>query len=191
GKGFAVVASEVKQLAAQTSKATETIGETLSDLDKEADLLIELSVQATGAMSDVENSSSSMHDVLQALDGAFESIRQSSQDIESGVAENNQSLRSLVGDVNAVHGAFESNQSGLTSASNRMVSAARLSDKLVATSSVGGLETENTFFIETVQKLAQQISDAFEAEVKAGRISEQDLFDQSYQPIDGTNPQQM
>ncbi|MCV6576043.1 MAG: methyl-accepting chemotaxis protein [Cohaesibacter sp.] len=191
GKGFAVVASEVKQLAAQTSKATETIGETLSDLDKEADLLIELSVQATGAMSDVENSSSSMHDVLQALDGAFETIRQSSQDIESGVAENNQSLRSLVGDVNAVHGAFESNQSGLTSASSRMVSAAKLSDKLVATSSVGGLETENTFFIETVQKLAQQISDAFEAEVNAGRISEQDLFDQSYQPIDGTNPPQM
>ena len=191
GKGFAVVASEVKQLAAQTSKATETIGDTLSDLDQEADRLIQLSDEATGAMSEVESSSASMHEVLQGLDTAFQSIRQSSQDIETGVAENNQALRSLVGEVNSVHGAFENNQAGLNSASTRMVKAAKTSDKLVAHSSMGGLQTENTFFIETIRSLADQVAKAFEEELQTGRISERDLFDQSYTPIDGSNPEQV
>ncbi len=52
GKGFAVVASEVKQLAGQTRKATEEIGETLSRLTERADRLRERSLaQAAEASS--------------------------------------------------------------------------------------------------------------------------------------------
>lgn len=49
GKGFAVVASEVKQLAGQTRKATEEIGETLSRLTERADRLRERSLAQAAA----------------------------------------------------------------------------------------------------------------------------------------------
>lgn len=191
GKGFAVVANEVKALAAQTSQATETIGATLSDLDKEADLLINLSSEATGSMSEVETSTTSMHSVIQGLDTAFQTIRESSEEIETRVASNNQSIAGLVGDVEAIHKAFDANQAGLDNASERMIRMLATADGMVASSSIGGLETENTFYLETIQDLAKQISAAFVAELEAGRISKADLFDFSYTPIKGSDPEQV
>ena len=50
-------------------------------------MLIGLSGDATRSMADVENSTSSMHSIIQGLDQAFHTIRESSEAIESGVAE--------------------------------------------------------------------------------------------------------
>lgn len=191
GKGFAVVANEVKALAAQTSKATETIGSTLSELDKEADLLITLSSDATSSMSEVETSTTSMHSVIQGLDSAFRTIRESSEEIETRVASNNQSIAGLVGDVEAIHQAFDANQTGLDTASERMIKMLATADDMVASSSVGGLETENTFYLQTVQDLAKQVSEAFTAEMDAGRITKADLFDFRYSPVKGSDPEQV
>ena len=191
GKGFAVVASEVKALAGQTSKATETIGSTLSDLDSEAEALISLSHEATTFMGEVEDSTSSMQDVIQELDEAFNKIRETSASIESQVSENNSSLNSLVGDVDAVHKAFDLTHSGLNKASKRLLQSVAKSDKMIAMSSLGGVETENTFCIQSVQRLAGEIGQAFEEEVDSGRISMADLFDSTYVPIPGTNPEQV
>lgn len=191
GKGFAVVANEVKALAAQTSQATETIGSTLSDLDKEAELLITLSGDATSSMSEVETSTSSMHSVIQGLDNAFQTIRESSEEIETRVASNNQSIAGLVGDVEAIHQAFDANQAGLDTASERMIKMLATADGMVASSSIGGLETENTFYLETIQDLAKQVSAAFAAELEVGHISKADLFDFSYTPIKGSDPEQV
>ena len=58
-------------------------------------------------------------------------------------------------------------------------------------SSLGGVETENTFCIQSVQRLAGEIGQAFEEEVDSGRISMADLFDSTYVPIPGTNPEQV
>ena len=191
GKGFAVVANEVKALAAQTSQATETIGSTLSDLDKEAELLITLSSDASNSMAEVETSTGSMQSVIEGLDNAFSEIRETSQEIESRVSDNNESITGLVSEVEAVHGAFDANKAGLDAASDRMIGMVASADEMVALSAMGGLETDDTFMIKTIQELAAEVGAAFEAEVKAGRITERDLFDSSYTPIDGTDPQQL
>jgi hypothetical protein len=49
GRGFAVVAGEVKQLASETSQATQQIQDTLNDLNSEADALIGLGKSALWA----------------------------------------------------------------------------------------------------------------------------------------------
>lgn len=191
GKGFAVVAAEVKELAAQTSKATETIGSTLSDLDQEAEALIDLSGRATGYMDEVEKSTASVHGLITGLDEAFQTIRESSESIEGQVSEANGTIETLVGDVDSVHKAFDATHSGLNRASERMIKSVAAADRMVARSSISGIETDDTFCIKTIQTLANQVADAFEAEVQAGRISETDLFDMTYTPIVGTDPEQV
>ncbi|WP_172891457.1 methyl-accepting chemotaxis protein [Cohaesibacter sp. ES.047] len=191
GKGFAVVAAEVKDLAAQTSKATETIGATLSELDQEAEALISLSGEATSSMTDVESSTAQVHGMIQGLDAAFQSIRNASESIKTQVSDTTQSIGTLVEDVELVHRAFDSTHSGLNDASKRMVEAVAVADRMVAVSSMSGVQTENTFCIEAIQSLSKDIGKAFEEEVRAGRISEKDLFDSSYTPIPNTNPEQV
>ena len=191
GKGFAVVAAEVKALAAQTSKATETIGSTLSELDQEAEALISLSAEATASMTDVEASTTQVHGMIQGLDEAFQSIRHSSESIKTQVSDTTQSIGTLVEDVDLVHKAFDTTHSGLNEASKKMLQSVAVADRMVAVSSMSGVKTENTFCIEAIQKLAEDISLAFEDEVKAGRISEKDLFDSTYTPIPDSNPEQV
>jgi methyl-accepting chemotaxis protein len=53
-----------------------------------------------------------------------------------------------------------------------------------------GFRTADTPFIEAIQDAGKKISAIFEQAVTAGRISISDLFDEAYQPIAGTNPQQ-
>ncbi|PCH82232.1 MAG: chemotaxis protein [Hyphomicrobiales bacterium] len=190
GRGFAVVANEVKSLAAETSAATEGMSATLLELDKEAELLIALSGDASQSMSDVEASTGSLDEIMQSLGSAFGSIQQSSERINTGVSENNASLIALVEQANLVHKAFEANQMGLGSASDRMIDAVKSSDSMVAMTSIAGFETENTAIIEQAQKTAAQIGQAFEEEIQSGRISQIDLFDFSYKSIPGSNPEQ-
>ena len=52
------------------------------------------------------------------------------------------------------------------------------------------IKADNTEFIERAIAAANRISTEFEAAIAEGRISEEDLFDNHYAPIVGTNPVQ-
>jgi methyl-accepting chemotaxis protein len=53
-----------------------------------------------------------------------------------------------------------------------------------------GVREENRAFIDRAMKCAHEVSQALEDLVKQHRISNADLFDNNYAPVEGTNPQQ-
>ncbi|HEX2727740.1 MAG TPA: methyl-accepting chemotaxis protein, partial [Beijerinckiaceae bacterium] len=55
---------------------------------------------------------------------------------------------------------------------------------------IAAFARENDALITAIQSAAGEIEDALEAAIRAGRLSEDDLFDTSYQPIADTAPQQ-
>ena len=59
-----------------------------------------------------------------------------------------------------------------------------------STAAMGGM-TADARFIEQVQRVAAQISTALETAVSNGLLTEAQLFDRTYRPIPGTDPQQV
>ncbi len=65
-----------------------------------------------------------------------------------------------------------------------------LSEQLIEITAESGVETEDTPYIQTVTQAASEISSIFEEAVDSGTISLNDLFDEHYKPVTGSNPQQ-
>jgi methyl-accepting chemotaxis protein len=66
-----------------------------------------------------------------------------------------------------------------------------VSETLIELTAATGVETDDTRFIEAVQQAAAAVSKLFEAAVARGDIALEDLFDQHYVPVAGTNPPQL
>ena len=65
-----------------------------------------------------------------------------------------------------------------------------VSESLVELTADSGYETDDSPYIRAVTAAAAAISELFEDAVRNGSISLEDLFDQNYTPVAGSNPQQ-
>ena len=66
----------------------------------------------------------------------------------------------------------------------------RMSEELVEQIAESGVEVDDMPFIRAAQQAADEISALLETALSEGQISQADLFDESYRPIEGTSPQQ-
>ena len=191
GRGFAVVASEVKMLAKETSEATEKIGQTLSDLDAEAEKLVSLGTDAVGHTGDVRSSATSLSEAIGILTDAVGRIQNSTGAIDTRVRQNDEQLTSFASHLSAVQTGMNETVSELTECRDTMIDAVRSTDEMVGDVATSGVVTDDTALIDKVIETADEISRRFSQAVARGDIGMRDLFDMTYTPIEGTNPQQM
>jgi len=103
GRGFAVVASEVKNLAQETTKATETIAEKIKGLQSE-------SRSAAEAISSIAEVIFKMNEVNNNINAATEEQAMAAREISSSIQEANSSVNQMTGDLGDV--AFASAETG-------------------------------------------------------------------------------
>jgi methyl-accepting chemotaxis protein len=141
----------------------------------------------------VEQSSKQILGTVAELDGRVAALSREIR-LQESIASAADQSRTITATLNAQMGSMESEikQSGrsLSSAIQRSESFLKVSEHLIELVATAGVETEDTPFIEAAIEAASQLEKLLENAVRTQAISMADLFDEAYQPIAHTQPQQ-
>lgn len=191
GKGFAVVAGEVKTLANQTAESTKSIDAAVGDLNGSVSQLQNTCEQTASIAEGVTGGIGAITGAVDTFDNAVQSISGDINDISDTVGDCRAKCESVVGRIHDLSDGLEKARTDLTSADSRLSTCLDSSEDLIGYIVASGLQTHDSNLISAVCKTAGDIANMFEDAIGAGRISRDALFDESYQPIPGTNPEQV
>jgi methyl-accepting chemotaxis protein len=100
GKGFAVVASEVKQLAAQTAKATDEIGQKIGEIQS-------ATKETVASISRIVATMATIRDVTASIAGAVEQQGAATNEIAHNTARASEGAKAVTGNIGGVGHAAE------------------------------------------------------------------------------------
>lgn len=194
GKGFAIIADAVKRLADEVGVATkqnqqhlEALTRMLKDLFAEAERNAVTAQAAKAESSEAQQSIGALRslvDSVQALTGEIGGMAAS-------VAANNQSYGAFRTELKGLVEAVRAGSDKLVDAKARADSILGISEDFIEFIAESGIETPDTPIIALCRDTAAQIGALFERAVAAGEIGMNDLFDETYVPVKGSNPQQL
>jgi methyl-accepting chemotaxis protein len=190
GRGFVVVAVEVKALAAQTRQATLKIGSTIATLSSQISSLI---AETSGAAADGQATREGTGVIEQAVDRVGQGLAKLAE-LSGTIAATS---RGNLGHCQTLIAELDTLDEGVAAASKNVHGAdeqlAKLLDHLealvgeVGTSSI---VTADTPYVDAAKRMAASVAGSFEDALARGEITLDDLFDENYVEIPGTNPRQ-
>jgi methyl-accepting chemotaxis protein len=190
GRGFAVVASEVKSLAEATRKATHLIGDTVRDLDGQVGNLIGESSDASLRAKSAGEGATQIQSIIVRVQEGFTSVGQEIDGVAKAATSNLAHCDMVIDELGHLAKGVDLSSSDLKNADDRVAKLLDVSEELIALIADSGVETSDAPLIRTVIDTAKRISDAFEAAIARGEISVDQLMDENYREIPGTNPKQ-
>ncbi|MDH0746801.1 methyl-accepting chemotaxis protein [Pseudomonas sp. GD03842] len=188
GRGFAVVADEVRGLAGRTATATGEVGEMVADIQQRTAQVVEqirqLSADLGSGVEQVEMTGRQLAGIAQLAAGVEGQV----SEIATGAENNQAQLSSLFVAVEQMRGdlAISDDQTRhlAQSAVQMEGQAETISERLAQV----GLDDYHQRIYDLAREGAAQIARQFEQDIDQRRVSLEDLFDRSYQPIPNTSP---
>ncbi|WP_241030445.1 methyl-accepting chemotaxis protein [Paraburkholderia sp. Ac-20347] len=190
GKSFAVVAAEVKNLSAKTAQATGQIEQTLAKLTQQTERLIVEGAANTERAHRVREGTRAIGEAVHSTGDAITLLDAHAGDIAKLTGEIEAKCDGLEAQVSDMANGVEDSSRNFAQAKDQLGKLLSVSETLIELSAATGVETEDTRFIDSVQRAAAQVGKLFEAAVARGEISEADLFDRHHAPVPNTQPQQ-
>ena len=191
GRGFAVVAGEVKALSTKTSEATAEIDATLKYLNEQAQRLMTESSASAAKARAVSEGTTAIGGVIDTVGRAMTELNGETDKIDAAAAEIGANCTDLEHEISDLAVGVQLSNENLAQARDRINTLLGMSERLIGVTAELDVDTVDTPFIRTARRTAEVISAAFEDALAKGEVSEADLFDQNYQPIPGSNPQQV
>lgn len=190
GKGFAVVAGEVKTLAGKTADAAGVIDTTINDVSDNVNDLIHSGGEARDVADHVNEG---VGVINSAVSGYFEMASDMQVDVDNIATAANQSLvqcETMTGRIERAAEEMQQANVSLEEADKRVSALLGVSEHLVQLVAGGGKRVRDTAIIDCVMHTAAELSATFEQELHSGAITRQQLFDDHYEPIAGSDPLQ-
>jgi methyl-accepting chemotaxis protein len=190
GRGFAVVAGEVKALAGKTSEATAEIDATLRHLNEQAQILIRESAEGMVRARAVSEGTETLGGVMDAVGEAMGEVDREAGRIDEVATAMGETSRTVERQVVEMARDVELSSKDLGDARDRIRRVVGVGERLIGITAELDVETVDSPFIRHAKEAAAKVSAAFEEAVATGAIALADLFDETYRPIPGTDPQQ-
>jgi methyl-accepting chemotaxis protein len=190
GKGFAIVASEVKNLAEATRQATRQIGDTVRDLDGQVGNLIGESSDASLRASNAGEGAERIKGIIARVQDGFTSVNREIDGVAMATTSNLGHCDTVIEELRHLAQDVDLSSTDLKNADDRVAKLLDLSENLITLISDSGVETSDTPLISVAIETAKQISAAFEAAIERGEVRLDQLMDENYREIPGTDPKQ-
>ncbi|PZP35039.1 MAG: chemotaxis protein [Roseateles depolymerans] len=176
GRGFAVVAEAVKALAGQVEASSKAIVSAIATLQTRID-------HFTDELSTNGQRPSQIH-------AAFNAVASDVDGIASSAEQSGRQMQLLNERASALGREVEQAQQGLRIAFDGSDRFLRMSEDLIEQIAESGVEVDDAPFIRAAQSAAGEIAGLLEAALRDGGITQADLFDENYRPVEGTQPAQ-
>lgn len=179
GRGFGVVADAVKDLAGKVETSSKAIMRTVGELDQRVEAFSrELRHDVRGGQAPG------------AIHVAFGSVEQDVQRISVAAAQSLATCAQLADRAQALECEVREAMKGLGTAMGCSERFLKVSESLIEEIAGCGVETTDTPFIAAAQDAAGRIATLLEQALRQGDITAADLFDERYQPVEGSEPAQ-
>jgi methyl-accepting chemotaxis protein len=190
GRGFAVVASEVKNLAEATRQATHLIGDTVRGLDGQVHSLIGESGDATARAKNAGEGATQIQGIIARVQDGITSVGREIDGVTRAATSNLEHCDRVIDELGNMAKGVDLSSTELKQADGKVASLLELSESLIAMIADSGVETSDAPLIRVVIDTEKRISAAFEDGVARGEISLDQLMDEKYREISGTDPKQ-
>jgi methyl-accepting chemotaxis protein len=190
GRGFAVVASEVKNLAEATRQATQLIGDTVRDLNGQVGNLIGESGDASVRAKSAGEGAAQIQSIIVRVQDGFTAVGREIDGVAKAATSNLAHCDMVIDELGNLAEGVDLSSTDLKLADDRVAKLLDLSEGLIELIADSGVETSDAPLIRIVIDTAKRISAAFEAAVERGEIRLEQLMDEKYREIPGTDPQQ-
>src|SRR6266702_6439971 len=190
GRGFAVVANEVKSLAEATRQATHLIGETVRDLDGQVGNLIGASGDASVRAKSAGEGARQIQSIIVRVQDGFTSVGHEIDGVAKAATSNLADCDMVIDELGTLAKGVDLSSIELKHADDRVARLLDTSEGLIELIADSGVETSDAPLIRIVIDTAKQISAAFESAIERGDIRLDQLMDERYREIPGTDPKQ-
>jgi methyl-accepting chemotaxis protein len=190
GRGFAVVASEVKSLAEATRQATQQIGDTVRGLDGQVGGLIGESGEASTRAKNAGVGAAQIQDIIARVQDGFSRVGQEIDGVARAATSNLTHCDEVIEELGNLAEGVDLSSNELRHADERVARLLDTSEGLLAMIADSGVETSDAPLIRVVVETACRISQTFEAAIERGEIGIEQLMDEKYRVIPGTDPKQ-
>jgi methyl-accepting chemotaxis protein len=188
GRGFAVVAGEVKSLARDSATAASVIASTMAGLDRDVHRLIERGSASVGLAREAGDGTRVISETFGAIGDVVGHVSREVGRVSTLVTQGDSA--GLFAAIDDLANGVRISTENLGTADEKLKVLLGLSEKLIAITVDAGVDTQVGRFVDKVVETARQVCDAIDAALRRCDIAAADVFDDNYQLIAGSNPEQ-